>query len=108
MELAYDLAARATSPLVAVHVWNAVRPGQARESARSAAERRLADTLAVGGAQWPAVEVEPLLINENDIAFTVQRATRRSRLLVVGVGHKGWTIEVVRRSTFADVGRGRP
>ncbi|MEU4419215.1 universal stress protein [Actinoplanes sp. NPDC024001] len=104
MELAYDFAARTTSPLVAVHVWTAGHPGQARDSGRGAAERRLADVLAVGGARWPDVEVERLLINENDIAYTVQRAMRRSRLLVAGVGHKGWTIEVARRSTFADVG----
>ncbi|MEV6305599.1 universal stress protein [Actinoplanes sp. NPDC051861] len=82
---AYEAASRAGSLLVAVHV---AAPGESGAG-------RLAVSLAGWTTRWPGVTTERLLISEPDVAYTVERAGRRGRLLVAGRGEVGWTAELI-------------
>ncbi|MFC7530084.1 universal stress protein [Actinoplanes sp. GCM10030250] len=92
---AYEAAARADCPLVAVHVWAPEDAGAGNGGDRHEAEDRLSGSLTVWAPTWPDVVVERLLISEADIGYTVERASRRGRLLVAGRGRKGWSVEML-------------
>ncbi|MEU4164041.1 universal stress protein [Actinoplanes sp. NPDC026670] len=101
LHLAFDHAARAQCPLTVVHVSPPARP--ATSDPRTAAETLLAETVVQAQHRWPHVTVQQVLIPDTDIGYTVQRACRRSRLLVAGTGRKGWTVEAF-CSAYADPG----
>jgi hypothetical protein len=92
---AYEAASRAGSPLVAVHVWEPPRSDADVEGDRRKAEESVTGALNDWCATWPGVEVERLLIGESDVAYTLERASRRGRLLVAGRGRKGWFVEML-------------
>jgi nucleotide-binding universal stress UspA family protein len=96
--LAFEYAAHAQCSLTAVHIWSPAGTG-----GRAVAETRLTATLARARSRWPHVAAEQVLIPETDIGYTVQRASRRSRLLVAGIGRKGWSVEAF-CSAYADPG----
>jgi hypothetical protein len=78
---------------VAVHVWT---PG--REfwpDSRRRAEDRVTAALAAGAGAGLDVVVNRLVITDAEADYTVQRASRRGRLLVAGRGHKGWLVEML-------------
>ncbi len=79
---AFEEASLTGSKLVAVHVW---RPGEDPVRAR----RYLVEVLAGWAGRYPRVEVEPLAIPEPEVAYTLERASRRGRLLVAGIRHRG-------------------
>jgi nucleotide-binding universal stress UspA family protein len=100
---AYEEAALAGSRLVAAHVWT---PPAAQDSvsagrgsllaeARADADRLLAGALADWAGLYPEVTVERLLVSDVDIAYTVDRASRRGRLLVAGIGLMGRLAELL-------------
>jgi nucleotide-binding universal stress UspA family protein len=106
MTLGYAFAQAAVlgTRLVAVHMWR--RPdadgGSARaEAARACAtERRaaddlLADALAEWCVRYPGVAVERLVVSELDMAYAIERASRRGRLLVAGIGRHGRFAELL-------------
>ncbi|MEV6300177.1 universal stress protein [Actinoplanes sp. NPDC051861] len=80
---AFDEARLTGSRLVAVHVW---APGN---EDRRAAQRRLTETVAACARLCPEVPVEPLVVPELEFAYTLDRASRRGRLLVAGTGRRG-------------------
>ncbi len=97
---AYREADRSGARLVAVHVWT--RPaGRGREAARDwaagrdEADRRLAEALAGYAWTWPDVTVERLVLQDLDIAYTLERASQRGRLLVAGMGRNGRFAELL-------------
>ncbi|MEU4421579.1 universal stress protein [Actinoplanes sp. NPDC024001] len=92
---AYEAASRAGCPLVAVHVWTPGESSDETENDRRQAEDRLAGTLTGRGGTWPDVALERLLISEAEVAYTLERASRRGRLLVAGRGRKGWFVEML-------------
>ena len=61
---------------------------------RQEAERHLAETLAGWTWSYPDLVVERLVLHDLDIAYTLERASRRGRLLVAGMG---------RNSRFAEL-----
>lgn len=71
-------AARAGCSLVAVHV-RAGGDGDSRFAERAE----------------PGIPVQRLLISGSEIAYTVDRISWRARLLVAGMGQKGWAVETV-------------
>jgi nucleotide-binding universal stress UspA family protein len=90
--------------LVAVHMWT--RPSAAEGSApavvaggyateRQAAEQALAQALAGWSGTIPKVAVERLVVNDLDLAYTIERASRRGRLLVAGIGRHGRFAELL-------------
>jgi nucleotide-binding universal stress UspA family protein len=97
---AYEAASRAGSPLVAVHVRAAEESGDGRREA----EDRLAESFAGLSEARPAAAVERLIISEPDIAYTLDRASRRGRLLVAGRGRKGWFVEVLYSVSYMSPG----
>jgi nucleotide-binding universal stress UspA family protein len=101
LELAFEYAAHAQCPLTAVHIWSSTRADKTGD--RAAAEARLTETLARVHNRRPYVAAEQVLIPETAIGYTVQRASRRSRLLVAGTGRKGWSVEAV-CSAYANPG----
>ncbi|BCJ49349.1 universal stress protein [Actinoplanes sp. NBRC 14428] len=101
---AFEEAASTDSKLVAVHVWNqtGTRPptgslttGTGYGEARREAERHLAEVLAGWSWRYPDVEVERLLLHDLDIGYTLERASRRGRLLVAGMGRSGRFVELI-------------
>lgn len=85
---AYEAAVGSGSPLVAVHVRTSGGFGaDAGDFWREAG-------CATGSAD---VAVERLLISEAEVAYTLDRASRRGRLLVAGRGRKGWFVEMFYR-----------
>jgi nucleotide-binding universal stress UspA family protein len=90
---AFEAASRAGCPLVAVHVWAPAT--DAGDAERRAAEERLSGALAGWAGRSPDVVVSRLLISDAEAAYTVERASRRARLLVAGRGHKGWLVEML-------------
>ncbi|MFC7277699.1 universal stress protein [Paractinoplanes rhizophilus] len=101
---AFAEAAQLGARLVAVHMW--ARPGAADGWAPVVArggyadERRAAaDRLSVALAEWserfPEVTVEQLVVSDLDLACTVERASRRGRLLVAGIGRHGRFAELL-------------
>jgi nucleotide-binding universal stress UspA family protein len=85
---AFEAASRAGSALVAVHV---CEPGADRKELN----RSLTASLKGWQASWPGVPVRHLLIDETDVAYTSERASRRACLLVGGRGDKGWFVETL-------------
>ena len=61
---------------------------------RQEAERRLTEALAASAGSYPDVTVERVVLHDLDVAYTLERASRRGRLLVAGMG---------RRSRFAEL-----
>jgi len=101
---AYEEAALSGSRLVAVHVWTHPtgrdRPPVTNVTAeyaadRQEAERHLAEALAGWRSIYPDVEVERLVLHDLDVAYTLQRASRRGRLLVAGMGSNGRLAEML-------------
>jgi len=101
---AFAEAAVRGSGLVAVHMW--ARPGTADRPApavvpggygkeRRAATKNLADALDTWAAQFPGVPVERLVVSDLDMAYTIERASRRGRLLVAGIGRRGRFAELL-------------
>jgi nucleotide-binding universal stress UspA family protein len=92
------------SRLVAVHMWT--RPGAAEGTApviakggyadeRRAADDGLAEALDRWAGQFPEVTAERLVVSDLDMACTVDRASRRGRLLVAGIGRHGRFAELL-------------
>jgi nucleotide-binding universal stress UspA family protein len=90
--------------LVAMHMWS--RPGAAEGAApvivaggyateRREAEQALAEALAGWSVSFPEVPVERLVVNDLDLAYTMERASRRGRLLVAGIGRHGRFAELL-------------
>lgn len=99
---AFEEAALARTRLVAVHTWSAhPAPGTPprrtadRATARGEADRLLVEALDGGSRRYPDVEVERLLLEDTDIAYTIQRASQRGRLLVAGIGRMGRFAELL-------------
>ncbi|MCA2218991.1 universal stress protein [Jidongwangia harbinensis] len=101
---AFEEASLSMSRLVAVHVWTrpsarnaatraAVSAGYAAD--RAAADRQLAEVMAGWAATCPDVEVERLVLHDLDVAYTLERASRRGRLLVAGIGRNGRFAELL-------------
>jgi nucleotide-binding universal stress UspA family protein len=95
VECAFEQAALTGCRLVAVHVWT--RPtGRHADSAAAAvtgyaadrqeADRQLAKALARWTFAYPQVTVERVVLHDLDVAYTLERASRRGRLLVAGMG----------------------
>jgi len=90
--------------LVAVHMWT--RPGAAEGAVpavvaggyaapRREAEQALAEAVAVWSARLPDVPVDRLVVHDLDMAYTIERASRRGRLLVAGIGRHGRFAELL-------------
>jgi nucleotide-binding universal stress UspA family protein len=97
-ELGFEEAMLAGDRLVAVHMWNqpgARAAGGSNAAARRDADRRLAEALAGWSCRYPDVEVERLLLHDLDLAYTLERASRRGRLLVAGMGSSGRFVELL-------------
>jgi nucleotide-binding universal stress UspA family protein len=101
---AFAEAALLGSRLVAVHMWT--RPGAEEGSPpvitaggyraeHRAAERGLAEALTEWTAQFPDVPVDRLVVHDLDMAYTIERASRRGRLLVAGIGQNGRFAELL-------------
>ncbi|MEV4281363.1 universal stress protein [Actinoplanes xinjiangensis] len=95
---AYEAAAYVGGTLTAVHVWRPEHSAADDDAGRAAAEGLLDAALNACGSLQSSVPVTRLLISEAEIAYTVERAAWRGRLLVVGMGHKGWAVEALYRS----------
>jgi hypothetical protein len=76
---AYEAAARAGCPLVAVYVWEPPGSGADIEADRRRAEESVAGSLNDWSGSWPDVALERLLISEADVAYTLERASRTWR-----------------------------
>jgi nucleotide-binding universal stress UspA family protein len=92
---AFDEAATMATRLVAVHVWThpAGRGATTAEgyradyaASRDEADRQLAEALAGWAGRYPDLSVERLVLHDLDVAYTLERAARRGRLLVAGMG----------------------
>jgi nucleotide-binding universal stress UspA family protein len=98
---AYEEAARYGAHLVALHVVASssdpkVSAGDDGHGAdRARADRQLAEALAGWAWTYPDVVVERLIVQDIDIGYTLQRAARRSRLLIAGMGRTGRFAELV-------------
>lgn len=101
---AFAEAALRRARLVALHMW--IRPGAAEGSApviaaggyaaeRAVADRELAEALAGWSARFPEVQVDTLVVSDLDMAYTIERASRRGRLLVAGIGRHGRFAELL-------------
>jgi nucleotide-binding universal stress UspA family protein len=93
----------AESRLVAVHVWTPPLAQGSRSpsrraalvAARAEADRLLAGALGEWAGRYPEVAVERLLVSEVDVGYTVDRASRRGRLLIAGSGQLGRVAELL-------------
>jgi len=96
---AFEEAALAKSRLVAVHAWTPPvaedSPAPRRGAGHAEADRTLARSLAPWAGSYPEVAVERLLVSDVDIAYTMDRASRRGRLLVAGLGRMGRVAELL-------------
>ncbi|MFI7542505.1 universal stress protein [Actinoplanes sp. NPDC049599] len=97
---AYEEAARYRANLVALHMESpgpdpAAPAGAGQPPDRAQADRHLAEALAGWAWTYPDVVVERLIVQEIDVGYTLQRAARRSRLLVAGMGRTGRFAELV-------------
>jgi nucleotide-binding universal stress UspA family protein len=101
---AYEAAALSGSRLVAVHVRSPVadandpaRDGVTVGSAadRQQAERDLGEALAGWTPAFPDVVVDRLVLREEDVVYTLGRASLRGRLLVAGAGPNGRLAELL-------------
>jgi len=100
---AFEEASRCDARLVAVHVWTHPSGREATRSTviadyaadRGQADRRLAEALAGSAAAHPDVMVERLVLHDLDVAYTLERASQRGRLLVAGMGRNGRFAELI-------------
>ncbi|GAA3950337.1 universal stress protein [Actinoplanes auranticolor] len=97
---AYEEADRYGSRLVALHVVassSGAEPTADGDLAagRAQADRQLAEALTGWAWTCPDVVVERLVVQDIDAGYTLQRAARRSRLLVAGMGRTGRFAELV-------------
>jgi nucleotide-binding universal stress UspA family protein len=117
VECAFQEAALRGTRLVAVHVWP--RPtGRHADSAASAvagyaadrqeAERQLAEALTGWASSYPDVTVERVVLHDLDVAYTLERASRRGRLLVAGMGRHSRFAELLYGSLGAALVRQAP
>lgn len=108
---AFAEAALLDSRLVAVHLW--ARPDTADEPSplvvasgyadeRGAAEQTLARALNDWSARFPNVPVERLVVRDLELGYTLDRASRRGRLLVAGIGQHGRFAELLYGSQSQD------
>lgn len=104
---AFAEAAQRGVQLVAIHMWTrpATPDGPAPPIAaggfapqRREAERVLAEALARWTAEFPGVPVEPLVVHDLEMGYTIERASRRGQLLVAGIGRHGRFAELLYRS----------
>jgi nucleotide-binding universal stress UspA family protein len=99
----FEEASRSGAPLVAVHVWAHPSGRRATRSTvvadyaadRGQADHRLAEALAGSAAAYPDVAVERLVLHDLDVAYTLERASQRGRLLVAGMGRNGRFAELL-------------
>ncbi|GAA2565072.1 universal stress protein [Winogradskya consettensis] len=101
---AFERAALVSAPLTAIHIWTRpgaadgippiVRPGAYAEE-RAVADQALAEVLAGWTARFPDVPVERLVVGDFDMALTIERALRRGRLMVAGIGQSGSFAELL-------------
>ncbi|WIM92939.1 universal stress protein [Actinoplanes oblitus] len=100
---AFVQAALAGVDLVAAYGWRrpADRPDRhplpvmAGDPLRQAVAERLAAALVEWSWRLPQVAVQPLVVPDLDVPYTVDRALRRSRLLVTGTGGRGELTELI-------------
>jgi universal stress protein family protein len=103
VECAFEEAAMSGGRLVAVYVWTRPDdPADTRFTAaagyvaeRQEAEQYLAEALAGWTREYPDVAVERLALRDLDVAYTMERASRRGRLLVAGMGSSGRFAELL-------------
>lgn len=93
LQRAFEEAGLAGARLVVVAVWN---PDDVPD--RRAARRRLVDLLAAWAGRYPGVPVEPLVVSEPELPYTLDRASHRSQLLITGAGRRTRLAELVRGS----------
>lgn len=112
LDCAFEEASLRHAPLVAVHVWSAASSdgGSARPprspgyaAARDEAERMLAEALAGRSARYPDIAVQRLVLHDLDLAYTLDRASRRGRLFVAGSGRHGRLAELLYGSVDASM-----
>jgi nucleotide-binding universal stress UspA family protein len=117
VECAFQEASVRGARLVAVHVWTrptgrdasspaAVVAGYAAD--RQAAERQLAEALAGWASSYPDVAVERVVLHDLDVAYTLERASRRGRLLIAGMGRHSRLAELLYGSLGAALVRQAP
>ena len=101
---AYEQAALRGSRLVAVHIWTHPSERDTGSSTtvadnyaadRHEAERHLAEALAGWAWTYPDVAVDRLVLHDLDVAYTLEQASRRGRLLVAGMGRHGRSAGVI-------------
>jgi nucleotide-binding universal stress UspA family protein len=100
---AFEQASRFGARLVAVHVWTHPSGREATRSTvvadyaadRNQADHRLAEALADSAAAYPDVEVDRLVLHDLDVAYTLERASQRGRLLIAGMGRNGRFAEML-------------
>jgi len=101
---AFAEAALLGTRLVVIHMWT--RPGAADgpvpavvaggyAAERRQAEETLAEAVAGWSARFPDVAVDRLVVPDLDMAFTIERASQRGRLLVAGIGRRGRFAELL-------------
>ena len=103
VKCAFAEASRYGARLVAVHVWTHPSGREATRSTvvadyaadRGQADRRLADALADSAAAYPDVAVDRLVLHDLDVAYTLERASQRGRLLIAGMGRNGRFAELL-------------
>ncbi|MFC7530120.1 universal stress protein [Actinoplanes sp. GCM10030250] len=110
---AFARAALVNAPLVAIHMWTrpgaaegiplAVPPGAYGEE-RAGAEKALTAALAGWTERFPGVVVERLVVNDFEMAYTIERALRRGRLMVAGIGRSGSFAELLCSARAASAG----
>jgi hypothetical protein len=103
-------AALTGSELVAVHAWQ--RPADRRErhplpiTADDPQRRAVTESLSAALVAWswrlPQVAVQPMVVPDLDVPYTLDRASRRARLLVAGTGGRGGLTNLL------DTAAGRP
>lgn len=101
---AFAEAALLRTRLVAIHMWT--RPGAADgpvpavvaggyAAERRQAEHALAEAVAGWSGRFPDVPVDQLAVHDLDMAYTIERASQRGRLLVAGIGRHGRFAEML-------------
>jgi len=114
---AYQEAELRGSRLVAIHVWThpggpdgipVATPAVAYPADRQRAERALAEALAGWAWSHPDVEVERVVLHDLDVAYTLERAARRGRVLVAGMGRTGRFAEMLYGTLGLSLGRAAP
>lgn len=115
VECAFREASLHGARLVAVHVWTTGRDASSPAAVvsgyvadRQAAERQLAEALVGWASSYPDVAVERLVLHDLDVAYTLERASRRGRLLIAGMGRHSRFAELLYGSLGAALVRQAP